>query len=166
MRSRYLRLMWTAPFTAILAVGVAASGPSPSEGPAVRAITGRTDGTLSTVLIEASEPVAYLTSQPDPLTVFVDLRNARTEGVPAMLAVSQPPVAGVRLEPAVAPDGAPVARVRVALSADPARRRPRAPFPTHAPARCAARSRPRSLRSAGCRPTPACGECRAAAARG
>jgi type IV pilus assembly protein PilQ len=77
------------------------------------------------VLIEASEPVAYLTSQPDPLTVFVDLRNARTEGVPAALAVSEPPVAGVRLEPAVAPDGAPVARVRVALER-PANHRVRA----------------------------------------
>jgi len=125
MRSRYLRLISAAPVTALLAVTVAASGPSSAEGPAVRAITGRADGALSTVLIEASEPVAYLTSQPDPLTVFVDLRNARTEGVPATLAVSEPPVTGVRLEPAVAPDGAPVARVRVALDR-PANHRVRA----------------------------------------
>ena len=115
MRSRYLRLMWAAPLMAILAVSVAASGPAATDGPAIRAISGRTDGALSTVLIESSEPVAYLTSQPDPLTVFVDLRNARTEGVPAAVAVKEPPVNGVRLEPAVAPDGAPVARVRVAL---------------------------------------------------
>ena len=71
---------------------------------------------VSTVLIEASEPVAYLTSQPDPLTVLVDLRNVSADGlsgtpVAAMLA----PVAGVVIEGARAPDGAPVARVRVRL---------------------------------------------------
>jgi type IV pilus secretin PilQ/predicted competence protein len=115
MRSRYLRLICATSLTAVLAVSVAASGRSAAEGPSVRAVTGRADGALSTVLIEASEPVAYLTSQPDPLTVFVDLRNARTEGMPAALHVIEPPVTGVRLEPALAPDGAPVARVRVAL---------------------------------------------------
>lgn len=115
MRSRYLRLMWAAPLMTVLAVSLAASAPPAAEGPAVRAITGRADGALSTVLIEASEPVAYLTSQPDPLTVFVDLRNARTEGVSGAVAIKQPPVSGVQVEPAVAPDGAPVARVRVAL---------------------------------------------------
>jgi type IV pilus assembly protein PilQ len=125
MGSRYPRLMWAVPVMAVLAVSLAASGPVPTDGPAVRSISGRLDGGLSTVLIESSEPVAYLTSQPDPLTVFVDLRNVRTDGLDTgALGQMQAPVRGVQVEPATAPDGAPVARVRVALTS-PARHRVR-----------------------------------------
>lgn len=116
MRSRPFRLMWAAPLAVALAVTAVASGPPADSGPAVRSISGRLDGGVSTVLIEASEPVAYLTSQPDPLTVFVDLRQARTEGLDtSALTAMAAPVSGVRVESATAPDGVPVARVRVAL---------------------------------------------------
>jgi type IV pilus assembly protein PilQ len=108
-------LVYAAPIVAALVASIAASGP-PAPGPEVRAISGRLDGGLSTVLIESTEPVAYLTSQPDPLTVFVDLRNVATASWAGSPAGPMPsPVAGVKLEPAVAPDGAPVARVRVGL---------------------------------------------------
>ncbi|MDH4065517.1 MAG: AMIN domain-containing protein, partial [Acidobacteriota bacterium] len=99
-----------------LAVTLVANGPPAADGPVVRSISGRVDGGLSTVLIEATEPVAYLTSQPDPLTVLVDLRQARTDGLnTASLTEMSAPVAGVNVESATAPDGVPVARVRVAL---------------------------------------------------
>jgi type IV pilus assembly protein PilQ len=121
MGSRYPRLIWAAPLAAALVATLAATGAPPADGPAVRSISSRLDGGLSTVLIESSEPVAYLTSRPDPLTVFVDLRNVRTDALPAgPTGELQPPIAGVQLEPGIAPDGAPVARVRVAL-ARPAR---------------------------------------------
>ncbi len=117
MGSRYPRLIWAAPLMAALAVTLTASGPPVADGPAVRSISGRLDGGVSTVLIESSEPVAYLTSQPDPRTVFVDLRNARAESLDASsLGAMELPVSDVRLEQATAPDGAPVARVRVALA--------------------------------------------------
>ena len=126
MGSRYPRLMYAVPVAAALAVTLAASGPPTTEGPAVRSISGRLDGGVSTVLIESSEPVAYLTSQPDPLTVFVDLRNARAEGLASQpLGDMQPPVSDVQVMRATAPDGAPVARVRVAL-ARPSQHRVRA----------------------------------------
>lgn len=125
MGSRYPRLVWAVPFVTALAATLTASGPPTADGPSVRAISSRMDGTLSTVLIEATEPVAYLTSQPDPLTVLVDLRNAQAAGFAGgAVGAMQPPVSGVQLEPATAPDGAPVARVRVAL-AKPARHRVR-----------------------------------------
>jgi type IV pilus secretin PilQ/predicted competence protein len=119
MHGRIPRLVLAAPLVAALAVTLTASGPVSLAGtdtPALRSISSRSDGALSTVLIEASEPVAYLTSQPDPLTVLVDLRNVNVgafdaKSVAAMLA----PVAGVAIEGASAPDGAPVARVRVRL---------------------------------------------------
>jgi type IV pilus assembly protein PilQ len=104
---------------AALAVSLTAGAPGSIAGietPALRSISSRLDGALSTVLIEASEPVAYLTSQPDPLTVLVDLRN-----VAAGSLASQPiadvlePVGAVKVEAANAPDGAPVSRVRVSL---------------------------------------------------
>ncbi|MGE3888708.1 MAG: type IV pilus secretin PilQ [Vicinamibacterales bacterium] len=115
-----------APLVAALAVTLTASGPPAADGPAVRSISGRLDGDVSTVLIDTSEPVAYLTSQPDPLTVFVDLRNARAEHLDSRgLGAMEPPVSNVRLESATAPDGSPVARVRVAL-AHPAPHRVRA----------------------------------------
>ena len=82
----------------------------------MKSISSRLDGAVSTVLIEASEPVAYLTSQPDPLTVLVDLRNvnaAALDGKP--IADLLAPVKGVGVEHATAPDGSPVARVRVRL---------------------------------------------------
>ncbi len=125
MGSRYPRLMWAVPMAAAVAVTLAASGP-PGDGPAVRSISSRLDGGVSTVLIESSEPVAYLTSQPDPLTVFVDLRNARAEGLASLPPVNmQPPVSDVQVMQAHAPDGAPVARIRVGL-ARPSQHRVRA----------------------------------------
>lgn len=116
MGSRYPRLMWAAPWMAVLAVTLAAGGPPAADGPELRSISGRLDDGVSTVLIEATEPVAYLTSQPDPFTVYVDLRHARAEGfAPKAIGAMQSPVSSVDVERAVAPDGAPVARVRVAL---------------------------------------------------
>ena len=82
----------------------------------LRAISSRLDGPHSTILIESSEPVAYVTSQPDPLTVLVDLRNVKAGQLPPGILGPLPPVANVNVEEAVAGDGAPLARVRVGLA--------------------------------------------------
>ena len=119
MHARIPRLVLVTPMVAALAVSLTAGAPGSlvgTETPALRSISSRLDGALSTVLIEASEPVAYLTSQPDPLTVLVDLRNVAagslaSQAIPDVLE----PVGSVRVEAANAPDGAPVARIRVNL---------------------------------------------------
>ena len=83
MHGRIPRLVLVAPIVAALAMTVMASRPAAlggAETPALKSISSRLDGAVSTVLIEASEPVAYLTSQPDPLTVLVDLRNVNAGG--------------------------------------------------------------------------------------
>jgi type IV pilus assembly protein PilQ len=82
----------------------------------LRTISSRLDGPHSTILIESSEPVAYVTSQPDPLTVLVDLRNVKAGQLPPGILGPLPPVANVNVEEAVAGDGAPLARVRVGLA--------------------------------------------------
>ena len=119
MHARISRLVLVTPMVAALAVSLTAGAPSSNGGaetPALRSISSRLDGALSTVLIEASEPVAYLTSQPDPLTVLVDLRNVAAGSMAARpIADMLEPVGSVKVETAYAPDGAPVARVRVNL---------------------------------------------------
>ena len=119
MHARISRLVLVTPMVAALAVSLTAGAPSNNGGaetPALRSISSRLDGALSTVLIEASEPVAYLTSQPDPLTVLVDLRNVAAGSMATRpIADVLEPVGSVKVETAYAPDGAPVARVRVNL---------------------------------------------------
>ena len=93
----------------------AASGGSAAP-PQLRAVSTRDDGRVSAVVIEATEPVAYVTSQPDPLTVLVDLRNVRSGGVQAPLTGRDAsPLGAIRVEEGRAADGTPLARVRVTL---------------------------------------------------
>ncbi|MGE5360845.1 MAG: type IV pilus secretin PilQ [Bacteroidales bacterium] len=101
------------------ALGLQAAGrPSPAAQPArLDSITGRLDGRNVTVLIQASEPVPYVTVQPDALTVLVDLRNVQSAGVSNRFAtLAQESVASVSVEDTTAPDGAPTARVQVRLA--------------------------------------------------
>lgn len=119
MHGRIPRLVLAVPVVAALAMIFAASSPlamGAAETPALRSISSRLDGAVSTVLIEATEPVAYLTSQPDPLTVLVDLRNVTTAAFEKPAAVMVAPVSAVSVESASAPDGSPVARVRLSLN--------------------------------------------------
>ena len=121
MHGRIPRLVLVAPLVAALAVTLTASGEvsrseASADTPALRSISSRLDGAVSTVLIEASEPVAYLTSQPDPLKILVDLREVQAGNLAVLpVAAMLAPVATVAIERASAPDGAPVARVRVKL---------------------------------------------------
>jgi len=68
-----------------------------------------------TVLIEATEPVAYAVSRPDALSLVVDLRNVSVSDARADVE-RQGSIAGVRLEQASAADGRALARVHVALA--------------------------------------------------
>ena len=68
-----------------------------------------------TVLIEATEPVAYSVSRPDALSLVVDLRNVSVSDARADVE-RQGAIAGVRLEQASAADGRALARVHVALA--------------------------------------------------
>lgn len=119
MHGSISRLVISASLMVALAVSLTASrtaAVSNTESPALKSISSRLEGAISTVLIEASEPVAYLTSQPDPLTVLVDLRNVSAAGLDGKpVADMRAPVRAVGVESATAPDGSPVARVRMHL---------------------------------------------------
>ena len=74
----------------------------------------KTEGTGTTVVIQTTEPVAYVAAQPDPLTLLVDLRNV----APGDVRPDAPSgaVAGVAVEAGTSDDGAGIARVRLNLA--------------------------------------------------
>ena len=79
--------------------GYAADDPAPRAR--LSAITAKVGVRGASVLIEASEPVAYVTTRPDPLTVLVDLRNVTAAGVVNKMTASPVgPVAAVTTEDA------------------------------------------------------------------
>jgi type IV pilus assembly protein PilQ len=72
-------------------------------------------GQGNTLLIESTEPAAYVVKRPDPLTLLVELRNVSVANA-ANLVVRRDPIAAVSLEQATASDGQALARVRVSLA--------------------------------------------------
>jgi type IV pilus secretin PilQ/predicted competence protein len=69
----------------------------------------------SAVLIDATEPVAYSVSRPDPLTIVVDLRGTDIREATSRVQ-PESAVSAVRVEQATAADGLAVARVRLSLA--------------------------------------------------
>jgi len=68
-----------------------------------------------TLLIEATEPVAYSVSRPDALSLVVDMRNVSVSDARADVE-RQGPITGVRLEQTSASDGRVLTRVHVSLA--------------------------------------------------
>jgi hypothetical protein len=113
VRLRPLRRLAAAGVTAAVAgTLVLTAAPSPIR---LLGISAQANGTAAAVLIEATEPVAYAVSRPDPLTLLVDLRNVSVADAANQVA-STGPIAGVSLEQQTAIDGKSLARVRVALA--------------------------------------------------
>jgi type IV pilus assembly protein PilQ len=102
--------------------GVAAGRPgTAADAPAapaakLRTISERAGGRGPALVIEATEPVPYLTTRPDPFTVLIDFRNVDAEGTTNTVARKR---GGVIAEVAVErllSMGTPLARVRVTLA--------------------------------------------------
>ncbi|MBI1875634.1 MAG: AMIN domain-containing protein, partial [Acidobacteria bacterium] len=117
-RGRARRLLFTGIVLSVTALaGAGASGPD-TAGKAIarlQAISPRTAGQMTSVIIEASDPVPYLTTHPDPLTLLVDMRNVTVERVINRFTAPQGAIAGVEVETTESL-GATVARVRVKLA--------------------------------------------------
>src|SRR3989454_2127510 len=95
-----------------------AGRPVTTPAPTVRlkAISARVSSKGASLVIEATEPVAYVQSRPDPLTLLLDFRNVGAEGVANTVASTEKsPIAAVSIEAAESM-GAPASRVRVALA--------------------------------------------------
>lgn len=96
-----------------------------TELPTLTKISSRVDDRAGVVTIEASEPVPYVASQPDPRSYVVELRAIEARGfADAFKADPRHPVGAVQVESAHAADGVSVARIRMTL-AQPVRPRVR-----------------------------------------
>lgn len=83
----------------------------------LRQIASRVDGHVGIVAIEASDPVPYVASQPDPRTFVIEMREVATAGVIDTFSPDpRSPIAAVQVESARASDGVDVARVRLTLN--------------------------------------------------
>src|SRR5262245_36486790 len=94
-------------------VSAAASGPAPASA-RLKTISARVSAKGASLVIEATDPVAYVATRPDPLTVLLDLRNVASDGVANSVARNaRGPITDVSVEAADAL-GIPAARVRIA----------------------------------------------------
>ena len=95
---------------------VKASAPdATTSGVRLKAISSRIHSRGASLVIEASEPVAYTATQPDPLTVLLEFRNVVSDEVAnSVVANVASPIAHVSIEAAQSM-GKPAARVRIAL---------------------------------------------------
>ncbi|HKY20247.1 MAG TPA: secretin N-terminal domain-containing protein, partial [Vicinamibacterales bacterium] len=96
-----------------------AFGPAPGTTGGAAQLTGlsvKAGRRITTVTIETSDPVAYLTNRPDPTTLVIDLREVDAARASQTVLEAKGVVAGASVEQATSADGARVARVRIRLT--------------------------------------------------
>ena len=93
--------------------GTAADTPA-APNARLTSISERTGGAGPSLVIQATEPVSYLTTRPDPLTVLLDFRNVGAEGVTSAVRANSV-IADVDVE-RLESMGVPLARVRISLT--------------------------------------------------
>ena len=82
----------------------------------LKRIASKIDGRTGVVTIEATSPVPYVASQPDPKTFVVELRDVVAVGFEnQFFADPRHPIAAIQVENAAASDGTVIARVRMTL---------------------------------------------------
>jgi type IV pilus assembly protein PilQ len=82
----------------------------------LKAISTHVTSSGTSLVIEASEPVPYVATRPDPLTLYIDFRNVAADGLATIVAPpTKGPIEGVAIE-AADPIGEGSPRVRVRLS--------------------------------------------------
>jgi type IV pilus assembly protein PilQ len=96
--------------------GSAAEPPATTAGVRLKAISARVSSRGASLVIEATEPVPYVATRTDPLTLVLDFRNVGTDGLAtSIMPNAKSPIASVAVEPAESM-GARVSRVRIALA--------------------------------------------------
>jgi len=105
-------------FLSVAAAGalISASGTTTPTSARLKTISSRVNAKGASLVVEASEPVAYTATRPDPLTVVLEFRNVAAGAVANSVAAdSTSPIANVSIETSESL-GAPASRVRIALA--------------------------------------------------
>jgi type IV pilus secretin PilQ/predicted competence protein len=106
--------LWAAGLTSMDASGRPSQGTTETVAQ-IKGISAKAGRRITTVSIETSDPVAYLTNRPDPMTLLVDLRGVdATRAVQTLEAKGL--IAGGSVEQVSGPDGTRQARVRIKLT--------------------------------------------------
>jgi type IV pilus assembly protein PilQ len=110
----------------LIAIGLATLGivragvvlaESPAAGVRLRAISSTLDNRRAALVLEASEPVAYTASRPDPFSLVLELRNVTSAGYAnGFRSEKNSPIQSVSVEETRASDGAPVTRISLAFT--------------------------------------------------
>jgi type IV pilus assembly protein PilQ len=83
----------------------------------LKRIGSKVEGRAGVITIEASDPVPYVATQPDPHSFVVELRDIVATGfADGFKADPRSPIAAVQVESAHAEDGANIARIRMSLT--------------------------------------------------
>src|SRR5688572_1433912 len=116
--------LWAAGLTPLGAFGppplraAGAGAPdSASPAPKLKGISASAGRRITTISIETTDPAAYVTSRPDPLTLFVDLRDVEVAGARSTFLGAKRLLSGATIEEATGADGSRVARIRIRLNA-------------------------------------------------
>jgi type IV pilus assembly protein PilQ len=114
---RYLVLLGLcATLTAAVMTPVAARG-AKADVATLKRIASKVEGRAGVITIEASDPVPYIATQPDPRTFIVELRDVSAAGfTDNFKADPRNPIAAVQVESAHAEDGVDLARIRLTLA--------------------------------------------------
>src|SRR5204863_6851033 len=107
--------LWAAGLTPLSAFGPAPATVA-ATAPQLKALSAKAGRRITTITIETSDPVGYLTSRPDPLTLLVDLRDVENAAGSNAALGAKGVLAGATVEAATTADGARVARVRIRLT--------------------------------------------------
>src|ERR1700694_5196199 len=67
--------LWAAGLAPLDAFGVDPTATVPGTTPQLKTLSAKASRRITTLTIETSDPVSYLTSRPDPMTLVVDLRE-------------------------------------------------------------------------------------------
>ena len=111
-------------FGLCVAVALSAAGPlattsagAGAEVATLKKIVSRVDSRLGIIAIEASDPVPYVASQPDPKMFVIELRDVvALRFDDSFKPDKRHPFAAVQVQNSQAPDGATVARISMALT--------------------------------------------------
>src|SRR6478672_11682317 len=87
----------------VMAAGVWAAGDT--APPQLRTLSAKAGRRITTLTIETSDPVPYLTTRPDPMTLLIDLRQVDAAHVVNSVSEARGVIASVGVEDAVSPDG-------------------------------------------------------------